>query len=110
MAFSSERLHELDECALVGIGQHGAEVVALVFDEVGAGIERVEVGSECEQPLRGGIVSEPLVVHLFECLERSDQQRKLLVRFPEAAELQVGIRNEIDGSPLWNGTDVNEAI
>src|SRR3954464_7790706 len=38
----SERLEELDQRAFVGVGQIGTEVVALVLDEVGAGIECVK--------------------------------------------------------------------
>src|SRR3954453_11157876 len=39
----SESLEELDQRAFVGVGQIGTEVVALVLDEVGAGIE-CEIG------------------------------------------------------------------
>src|SRR5258705_6433704 len=58
---SSERLQVLDERALVGVRQRRAEVVALVFDEVGTRIHFVEVGDQLLQPFRGRISGEPFV-------------------------------------------------
>src|SRR6202043_52494 len=96
----SEGLHELDQRALVAIGQVGAEVVALVLDEVGARVELVEIGDERQEALRRLVAGEPLLLDVAQryqgVVEQADEVRLLA----QPARLGVGVGDESDRGPL----------